>query len=250
MNMQEILQAHYPSNAYCLLKEVRNGAGFDADRSADWIAISTWPSRGLHIHGIEQKVSRADWLKELKQPAKADAFFHYCHYWWLLTSDESIVKEGELPDGWGWKCVRNGKITIKKEAKFLNPVALPFGIIVSMLKRASDRSEYTLSSSIQDKIKAEYDRGFKSCEASYLRRKDPAIENAKIIEDFKKETGLDLKGWRGGKDLYAAIKYVHENGINQVVRDIERIKGICRSINDSADKFLSEIQIQRGGKGE
>lgn len=46
--------------------EVRNAASFDANRSADALAFNFWTSRGLAVHGYEVKVSRSDWLRELK----------------------------------------------------------------------------------------------------------------------------------------------------------------------------------------
>jgi len=32
--------------------------------------MDLWPSGGLEIHGHEVKVSRSDWLRELKEPEK------------------------------------------------------------------------------------------------------------------------------------------------------------------------------------
>lgn len=54
------------------------------------------------VHGFEIKVSRADWLRELKtHGAKSALWRTYCHYWWIVVPDASIVQPGELPDGWG-----------------------------------------------------------------------------------------------------------------------------------------------------
>ena len=53
------------------------------------------------LHGHEVKVSRSDWLTELRDPEKAEAFRSYCDFWWLVVSEKSIVKVGELPIGWG-----------------------------------------------------------------------------------------------------------------------------------------------------
>ncbi|QNJ56375.1 hypothetical protein KNV19_gp61 [Gordonia phage Portcullis] len=80
-------------------------AGWDPQhgrlRTADALAIDTWMSKGMELHGFEVKCSRSDWLTELKQPEKSEAFRRICDRWWLVTSDPSIVKPGELPDGWG-----------------------------------------------------------------------------------------------------------------------------------------------------
>lgn len=87
---------------------VRSAAGFpQATRTADFVAVDVWPSQGLAIHGHEVKVSRSDWLRELKDPSKAEAFtgdaWHepLVDYWWIVTSDVTIVKQDELLPRWG-----------------------------------------------------------------------------------------------------------------------------------------------------
>lgn len=52
------------------------------------------------FHGHEVKVSRSDWLAELRQPDKAEGFKPYMHGWWLVVSDKTIVRD-DLPEGWG-----------------------------------------------------------------------------------------------------------------------------------------------------
>lgn len=52
------------------------------------------------IHGFEVKVSRSDWLAELKDPSKAEAWARHCHYFWLVAASRDIVRD-DLPDGWG-----------------------------------------------------------------------------------------------------------------------------------------------------
>jgi hypothetical protein len=132
--------------------EVRNAAGFSATRSCDFVAIDTWPSKSLAIHGHEIKCSRADWLNELKQPEKSEAFKKHCDYWWLVISDASIVKDGELPEDWGLLVLDGRGIVEKKRApkltkdgdfikedgyaKFYEPI--PRSFAVALLRRVQD----------------------------------------------------------------------------------------------------------------
>lgn len=91
---------------YARAEHVKLTAGFDTRRICDYMALDLWPggfdddATGPLLHGHEVKVSRADWLHELKSPEKAEAFSRYCDYWWLVVSDKAIVRD-DLPDGWG-----------------------------------------------------------------------------------------------------------------------------------------------------
>jgi hypothetical protein len=92
---------------YVKAEHVRATTGFfdrgaASARTADFIAVDTWQSGKCAIHGVEVKVSRSDWQRELKDPAKAAAFMNWCTHWWLAVPDRAIVREGELPHGWGF----------------------------------------------------------------------------------------------------------------------------------------------------
>jgi hypothetical protein len=78
---------------HILLREVRNGTGFKrSERYADGLLVSLWPSRGVFFAGIEVKVSRSDWLSELKNAAKSADIQKWCKFWWLITAP-GVAKE-------------------------------------------------------------------------------------------------------------------------------------------------------------
>lgn len=130
---------------YALAEHVRNKAGFFAERTADFIAVDLWPSSGNAVHGHEVKVSRGDWLTELKDPSKAEAFRCYCDRWWLVVSDPAIVRPGELPDGWGlMAAVGKDKLRAVTRAPRLIPSALPKTFMAALL-RANAKTAARLS---------------------------------------------------------------------------------------------------------
>lgn len=86
---------------YVFATHVHDASGFSYRRTADAVAMDLWVSRGLELHGHEVKVSRSDWLTELRDPEKSAAVGRYCDRWWLVVPDLSIVRQGELPAGWG-----------------------------------------------------------------------------------------------------------------------------------------------------
>lgn len=130
-SMIELLHQRYGTRSgngprYAGMAHVRSDAGFDAQRTADYIAIDLWPSKGLTIHGHEIKISRSDWLNELKDPDKSAEFMKHVDYWWLVIADAAMVKVGELPEGWGMMTVgSDGKLRVVKQAPRLNKVDLP-----------------------------------------------------------------------------------------------------------------------------
>ena len=90
---------------YTRAEHVKAASGFNARRICDYMAMDLWTGYGANsgpkLHGHEVKVSRSDWLTELRDPEKAEAFRRYCDFWWLVVSDKDIVKPGELPEDWG-----------------------------------------------------------------------------------------------------------------------------------------------------
>lgn len=144
--MLDLIHARYgkvqPGNGprYVVAEHVRNYCGFAGDRTtsrlrtADALAVDLWPSSGHRVHGFEVKVSRSDWLTELKDPSKAEAFKPYCDHWWLVVPDASIVR-GDLPEGWGLLAVTEGGVLrVRKPAPKLDRRPMPFEMTAAWLR--------------------------------------------------------------------------------------------------------------------
>jgi hypothetical protein len=100
------LQRHYikpgqPMPGGVFVPEVGQNGGWGAGSRCDALYVGFTNSSGRILVGHELKTSRADWLNELNQPGKADAWADECHEWWLVVSDPAIVHPGELPADWG-----------------------------------------------------------------------------------------------------------------------------------------------------
>lgn len=128
-------------------EHVRNGTGFygyDARsglckgflRTADFIALDGWESKKHVMHGHEVKVSRSDWLTELRDPEKAEAFRPYCDYWWLVVSDPNVARADELPAGWGLMVRQaDGNLRVRKQApKNATRLPLPWPMTVGLAR--------------------------------------------------------------------------------------------------------------------
>lgn len=105
-SLRDRLERHYikpgaPLPGGIFLPEVGWNGGNVSVGGCDAIYVGFTSTSGRILVGHELKVSRADWLKELNSPGKADGWADECHQWWLVVSDPEIVKPGELPAGWG-----------------------------------------------------------------------------------------------------------------------------------------------------
>jgi hypothetical protein len=105
-----------------------------------------WSIRAPVFHGHEVKVSRSDWLTELRDPSKAETFRRHMHFWWLVVSDKAIVRD-DLPEGWGLMVKSGSKLrALVKPTPNLDPEPMPAGLVGALL-RASVGTEQRLTTS-------------------------------------------------------------------------------------------------------
>lgn len=235
VSIYDIVRKHFPENEYALMQEVRNAAGFNASRSADYVAMNLWPSRGLSLNGIEQKSFRSDWTKELKQPEKADAIFKYCDYWWLLTTADNVAKIEEIPEQWGWLHIVKDRVKIIKQAPKLTPCVMDRGFLACILKRACNKDGYIKAHTIQDKIEEARQLG----ESSKNYRLEKLEENLKIlngqISEFRKYTGIEIgqvDSWRqpNMEKIGGAVNSILKGGKEQILRDLNHMEANASNI--------------------
>ena len=105
--------------------------GYELVSIADFIAIDKYATTQA-MHGHEVKVSRADWLTELRDPTKAERIKRYCNRWWLVVSDASIVKDGELPEGWGLMVKAGDRLRAKVKAPLLTPEPMTLDFVAGL----------------------------------------------------------------------------------------------------------------------
>jgi hypothetical protein len=134
---------HYTGNGgnprYVCASHVRDRLW--AARTADFLAMECSEMHGNAIHGHEIKCSRSDWLRELGQPEKAEAFRRYCDYWWLVAAERSVVADlSELPDGWGLLYVRGSRLVgARPPTRNADVQPMPRGMIASFIRRSQAR---------------------------------------------------------------------------------------------------------------
>jgi hypothetical protein len=137
----DALQRHYRKpgeerNGEILLPEVQAPG---SQRRADLVRVGMWHSRGTGVDVHEIKVSRADWLRELDDPAKAEAWWPHCNRFWVVTVP-GIVAPAELPEGWGlMELPSSGRRFKVRVPAVTRPVTLTVPLLVELLRRADNR---------------------------------------------------------------------------------------------------------------
>lgn len=216
-----LLQLRCPAREHALLRQVASGTGGAAKRYADVVTMNLWPSRGLAIHGYEIKVSRSDWLRELKDPAKADEIASFCDAWWLLVADEEIVKPGELPAGWGLLVPNKAGTELRAvvQAGPLAPQPLTRVFVAALLRRASEtQGSLVARAEIAGEVAAAHDRGVelgKQWGAQDNLREHRRLEELEgQVRAFEEASGVKLQTWKHpAASVGAALKLVLEGGV-------------------------------------
>lgn len=207
---------------YIVATQVRaNGSA--TDRTADAIIVGNWPSVGYEIQGFEIKISRADWLNELKDMTKHQASKQYCDRWWLLIASELFVKEGELPEDWGLMVPHGTGIRIVKAAPKLEPKPASVQFITGLM-RANKRNH------VSEDLHAQYIQdNNRAIEAKLRKEFDGLQQSAKFIHEAfgielkKEEKWLHtLNNGRGGYEKYwiAKIRNRYHTYTDQALKEL------------------------------
>lgn len=184
MNAEDVMdsiQKKWESPAFVWLSQVSNATGWKGNRYADGLAVSVWPSRGLYAMGFEIKVSRSDWLRELKQPKKSEEIQSYCRHWWI-AAPKGVVQKPELPPTWGLVEVsESGKAKIAHQAPELTPEQPGWPFICAVLRRAAEAEKKVISSA---KFEA-FECAKSQFDAEAVRQLESKLMDTQLLVDTK-----------------------------------------------------------------
>jgi hypothetical protein len=240
------LRDRYPAPAYAFLPQVADGTGASKSRTADALAFSLWPSRGLDLYGFEIKVARSDWTRELADPAKADAICAFCDFWYVVAGKSGIVAEGELPPTWGLIEPRGAKLVCTREAPRLTPRPMTRAFLAAVFRRVAETSAGALAAEVATATlertrAASYQAGFDEAQRIAIRdakrARDELATLKQTVQEFQNASGLTLDRWHGGHALGTAVKFVREGGLTRARDEIRAIGSRARAILQITDDF-------------
>lgn len=238
MDLYDLLRGRYPAPEWAMFHEVNVGRGY-----GDAVVINMWSSRGYAVHGFERKDFRSDWLRELKQPQKAESLFQYCDYWWLLTSENNVAKIEEIPIGWGWVTAKGEKLKTMVAAPKLEPKPLSRHFIAAVLRRAGEQINKMIHpNDIQSRIDEARLSGEKIAEHSKTQELFNLREIGKDVEEFEKASGIKIhEKWdyrHDPKKLGEAIKYILDGGLEKNKAELLALKVKCERISKMIEEAL------------
>lgn len=248
MQMFECLKPMFPDNEYALIPQVRNGTGFLKQvRTADAVAVSLWPSRGIYLTGFEFKDSRSDVLKELSDSSKSEEIGRHCAYWWLVVSNPRLISKNELPPAWGLIAISDGvakKVVAAPKRNFQDP---DLSLVASILKAGSKSvtGEDDVKRRINTAVAAALDAERKASEQREKRIASSSSEKSSSYDErlreahlrFKKETGIDIlyPGYPADR-LGKSVRFVMESGLDHLPTMISW----CERVASEAKQLFGE----------
>lgn len=237
------LENRYLGDEWAFFSEVPDGTGSAQTRTADGLAMSLWPSRGLELIGFEIKRSRGDWLKELKTPRKAESIGRFCNRWYIVAPKD-LVHPNELPPRWGLLESTGKSLRIKvKSPEYTTPDPIDKAFLAGILRKASREPERIR----QEGHNEGYTKGLGDGRKWNDEDVDIARKEVKDIESrinqFEKASGIRICKWSDNTKIGSAVHAVINARdtrmvqIDQMIRSNEKSLGQLKAAKDEIQKL-------------
>jgi len=221
----QALRPLYPALEFALLPQAANGTGGRASRHCDALALGLWPSRGMYLTGFEIKSYRGDWIRELRNPEKAEDVAKFCNYWYIVAGG-AFVKSDELPPTWGlltWD-EKKSRLVKTKAAPFRKVPRPDFPFIAGILRKAQEvvTPDAALAAAKAEGYKA--GREMRQSENQGIKRELDELKKA--IAEFQKASGVEIDQWYA-RNIGEAVRQVLAG---DVMRERQRLYDIAERI--------------------
>lgn len=202
-DLKQAIGAAFSAPAYQTFFEVSNETGYGIKSYADAVAMGVWPSTGHEIHGFEVKISRGDFLNEMKNPEKAMPIMQYCHRW-SLVCPAGMVKLDEVPATWGVYWFKDGAVRKARQPPMLEAKPLTAGFVAALVRRAGQIDGGAIAKAVNEARKRWDDQRKGDIENEVARRVGSRDGAYKLLQAMEAAYGHELHGW----DIDALCKAV------------------------------------------
>jgi hypothetical protein len=123
---------------FAAFAEMANSTG-GAGRRIDFFAVACWASKGGKGHSIavEVKISRSDFRRELKEPAKREFAWSVANECWFAV-EKGVCEISEIPQGWGLMERTAAGLVVRRAAQQRDIEPWPAAFVAAFARRLSD----------------------------------------------------------------------------------------------------------------
>lgn len=161
--VQKLASIYGKETGYVLYREVPSSTGSlvasyaEEEKHvtrADGIAANTWPSRGWFLVLFEEKETREDFRRELRDLSKAAEIGKFCAQfffvvrapWWKIVFDLD-----ELPEGVGLYEVDGNTVTLRKDSDVREAQPPSEGFLMALLRAGAEQGGNVLAG-VEEKL--------------------------------------------------------------------------------------------------
>ena len=231
---------------YIVAEHVNDGAGFGYGRTLDAVILDTWPSKGLALHGIEVKVTTADFRRELQDPNKAQAFADYLDMF-SIAAPAGIVDLSLLPSKWGLYCPDgSGKLRARRKALYLHEPDADRTVADRSFMAAFCRAlqQRSLSARLLEEARQKaVEQTTERLETKYADDRERAERLTKHVAEFEEASGITIGEYRYGnpKQIGEAVYLVLSGVESWRIQRLRKDAADLLAVADSLENVLPEV---------
>ena len=219
-------------------------------RRADAIAVSKTRSNGFKIIVLEIKASRSDWKSEKKDPRKQEHFIGLADEFYVVAARKGIVREKELPKGWGLLELKPNSERLYKEVESDlseeqagSPSRRFWAKLLGKLEDGADG--FSEDDLIEARSKG-YDEGLEEGRRRASFSDDEAERKARKWEDLTDYVRISYldneEKLRALGAAYEIVERFDENADHGLIRRLDRLE---ERVQDRADEAVEKLEALR-----
>ena len=239
-DVNRAIAAKYSGDEWRVWFEVSQSTGAYSGRRADAVVMNLWPSKSHQLHVMEVKVSRGDFMNEMKDLTKWEAIGQYANFFWLCVP-VGLVSVDEVPAAWGLMELTKGGLRIKKQAPANTaPKPITRGFAASLLRSGESLTSKEIAKRVDDAvaakivgIKADLERRQEQMNST---RNDRIARAEKWAEDFEALLGQPLKTFQVPAQVVATMRLAEQ----LTGHDVNHLQTRLKSLLDTLDHTINK----------
>lgn len=218
-------------------------------RRADALAVD-FRSASPGLIGYEIKVARGDWLQELDHPEKSEAWSQHCTEWYVIAP-EGVVRQEELPAGWGWVTpVAKVRSTVRVAAAKRTPAPLPLPVVIELAKKLDTLRVHEVAAAVEKQ--AAHVRELELAATLQRGAEQRTAEDASILRGMLARIGVrreEVGSWALSKgdspeELVIAAALTGRDGLLRLREQCQRdLNNIQRTVTQLADRLAGKTVV-------